>query len=391
MKHVNPRAIAAVMVLAIVAVSALPAGAQETKWEKQTDFQKRLKPARLPMVEADHSGTPLPADPEVLADRLAIINHVTAYSFLIDEDRWDQWFALFSDDILFETTVPGFGTVRCTGKAAFRKFVDVRFRGPGSEKYAIVKRHTMGNIHVARQTPKTAEVRTYLLISLAMPDGNFKPFTSGTYNATLEKRDGEWTITRWYIEVDAMAPPSEVPEYPGIEFIPDVRAETSAQAATTAATPEVETISRFKYLYRFGNFYVGGQPPLEELQWLKEQGVTTIVNLRTEEELRGYAEEAYDEKAVAGKLGFIYRALPVNGIQGYTPENLQKFIGLIDPRAQTLIQCRTAHRATDFFVAYLIRTGDYSVMEALDIGQEMKMVLPLAKLLGQDFEIILKD
>ena len=217
MKHVNPRAVAAVMVLAIVALSALPAGAQETKWEKQTDFQKRLKPARLPMVEADYSGTPLPA------------------------------------------------------------------------------------------------------------------------------------------------------------------------------TPVVETISRFKCLYRFGNFYVGGQPPLEELQWLKEQGVTTIVNLRTEEELRGYAEEAYDEKAVAEKLGFIYRALPVNGIQGYTPENLQKFIGLIDPSAQTLIQCRTACRATEFFVAYLIRTGDSSVKEALDIGQEMKMVLPLAKLLGQDFEIILKD
>jgi protein tyrosine phosphatase (PTP) superfamily phosphohydrolase (DUF442 family) len=249
----------------------------------------------------------------------------------------------------------------------------------------------MGNVHVASQTTATAEVRTQLSISNAYPDGRFVVFTSGTCNASLEKRNGKWTVTRSYIEVDAMAPPSEVPEYPGIEFNPDVRAETSAQAATTAATPEVETISRFKYLYRFGNFYVGGQPPLEELQWLKERGVTTIVNLRTEEELRGYAEEAYDEKAVAEKLGFIYRALPVNGIQGYTPENLQKFIGLIDPSAQTLIQCRTAYRATDFFVAYLIRTGDYSVKEALDIGQKMKMVLPLAKLLGQDFEIILKD
>ena len=37
---------------------------RSVKWETSTDFQKRLKPARLPMVEADHSGTLLPADPE---------------------------------------------------------------------------------------------------------------------------------------------------------------------------------------------------------------------------------------------------------------------------------------------------------------------------------------
>ncbi|MBW2058791.1 MAG: hypothetical protein JRH07_13530 [Deltaproteobacteria bacterium] len=78
----------AVFVLVLLVVS--PVMAQGKKWEKLTDFQKRLKPARLPMVQADYSGKPLPADPKFLADRLAIINHVTAYSFLIDEGRWEQ-------------------------------------------------------------------------------------------------------------------------------------------------------------------------------------------------------------------------------------------------------------------------------------------------------------
>jgi len=196
----------------------LPAG-----WETPTDFQNRLQPKRLPMVEADYSGVPLPADPQVLADRLAIINHVTAYSFLIDEGRWDQWFDLFSDDILFETTVPGFGTIKAKGKEAFRKFVDIRFRGPGSETNATAHRHTMGNVHIASQTDTTAQVRTYLLISNAHPDGKFYVFTSGTYNATLKKRNGRWTITRWYIEVDATAPKSTIPDIPGLEFIPDDR------------------------------------------------------------------------------------------------------------------------------------------------------------------------
>ncbi len=199
--------------------------AQETKWEKPTDFQKRLKPERLNMVQADNSGQPLPADPKVLADRLAIINHLTAYSFLIDEGRWEEWFALFSDDILFETTAPCFGTIKVKGKKAFRKFVNVRFRGPGSEKNATAYRHTMGNVHVASQSDTTAEVRTYLLISNAHPDGKFYVFTSGTYNASLRKRNGRWTITRWYIETDAAVPKSEIPEIPGIEYFPDNRQE----------------------------------------------------------------------------------------------------------------------------------------------------------------------
>ena len=210
-------------ILALLTASCLVTPALAANWAAQTDFQKRIAPTRLPMMQADNSGTPLPTDPAFLADRLAIINHVTAYSYLIDEERWDEWFALFSDDILFETTVPCFGTVKTKGIKAFRKFVDVRFRGPGSEKNTAVKRHTMGNVHVASQTATTAEVRTYLLISLARPDGRFVVFTSGTYNASLEKRKGKWTITRWYIEVDAAAPKSDIPKYPGIEFIADER------------------------------------------------------------------------------------------------------------------------------------------------------------------------
>ncbi len=195
------------------------------KWAAPTEFQKRIQPRRLPMMEADSSGIPPKADLQVLADRLAILNHVAAYSYLIDEGRWEQWFALFSEDLVFETTVPCFGTIRTRGKEAFRTFVDLRFRGPGSETNTTVRRHTMGNIHVAEQTDTTAEVRTYVLIANAPAEGGFGVFTSGTYNASLEKRDGRWTITRWYIEVDAPVPKSTIPDIPGIEFIPDDRPE----------------------------------------------------------------------------------------------------------------------------------------------------------------------
>jgi translation elongation factor EF-Ts len=84
------------------------------QWETPTDFQNRLLPKRLPMMQADNSGKPLTSW-EAVADRQAIVNQVTAYSFLIDEGRWDEWYALFSEDILFETTAPCFGTFSVKG------------------------------------------------------------------------------------------------------------------------------------------------------------------------------------------------------------------------------------------------------------------------------------
>jgi hypothetical protein len=56
------------------------------------------------MEKADTSGK-ANTDPQFMADRQAIINTVTAYAYLIDEGRWDDWYALFSDDIDFSTTV----------------------------------------------------------------------------------------------------------------------------------------------------------------------------------------------------------------------------------------------------------------------------------------------
>jgi len=195
------------------------------KYATPTDFQKRLKPERLPMMEADYSGVPPKVDLQYLADRLAIINHIAAYSYLIDEGRWEQWYALFSDDLLLETTAPCFGTIRIKGKEAFRTFVEMRFKPSERSQPLPVRRHIMGNIHVAEQTDTKAHARTYVLISIASGKGMFEVLTSGTYNATLEKRNGKWNITRWYIEIDGRVPKSPIPDIPGIEFIADDRPE----------------------------------------------------------------------------------------------------------------------------------------------------------------------
>jgi 3-phenylpropionate/cinnamic acid dioxygenase small subunit len=112
---------------------------------------------------ADNSGK-LNTDPMFMADRQAIINHVMAYAFLIDESRWDEWFALFSDDIVFENTTTELGTVILKGMKAFKDLVNTPYIISGKTSKS-VRRHTQGNVHVAAQTATTAKVRTYMLIS----------------------------------------------------------------------------------------------------------------------------------------------------------------------------------------------------------------------------------
>ena len=184
----------------------------------------------FPNVRAPHLPTPNAADTgevnkdiQFIADRQAIINHVTAYSYLIDEGRWDEWYALFANDFEFVNTTPELGTVTVKGMEAFKALVNERYIIPGKTSRA-VRRHTMGNVNVINQTANTATVRTYMLISNVPDSDKLLTLTTGTYNANLEKRNGKWTITRWYIEADAPLAPSQLPEgfLPGVvTYVPD--------------------------------------------------------------------------------------------------------------------------------------------------------------------------
>jgi hypothetical protein len=164
-------------------------------------------PRRLRMEAADGSGK-VNTDIQYIADRQAIVNTITAYSYFFDEGRWDEFFALFSEDVVFENTTPEIGTVISHGKKVFRELFGERY----GKTSTAVRRHTQGNVHVAEQTATTAKARTYMLISTVPAADKLQVLTTGTYNADLEKRKGQWLITRWYIEVDAPLAASSLPE-----------------------------------------------------------------------------------------------------------------------------------------------------------------------------------
>lgn len=155
-------------------------------------------------------------------------------------------------------------------------------------------------------------------------------------------------------------------------------------------TGKVEVIKDFKNLYRYQNFFLSGQPTLEALQWFKSQGVTKIINLRSETENKGYSEYAYNEEINAQELGFEYHALPVDGTKDYTPEKLEVFLSLINKNEKTVIHCASAGRVTHFFMAYLIKNKGYSINEAVEIGKSLKFSLPLEKLLETEISMEIK-
>jgi protein tyrosine phosphatase (PTP) superfamily phosphohydrolase (DUF442 family) len=152
-------------------------------------------------------------------------------------------------------------------------------------------------------------------------------------------------------------------------------------------TENVEAIRDFKNLFRYQNYYLSAQPTLEALQWLKSQGVTKVINLRTEKENSDYSEYAYDEKACTQKLGFGYYSIPVDGSKDYTPEKLVAFLSVINNDEKILIHCLSGSRATNFFMAYLIRSKNYSVNKAAKIGRSINFQFPLEKLLGAEIKM----
>jgi hypothetical protein len=186
-----------------------------------TPHENAPGPRRLHMEVADGSGK-VNTDIQYIADRQAIVNTITAYSYFFDEGRWEEFFALFSEDVVFETTAPEIGTIITHGKKVFQEIFSERY-GKAS---TAVRRHTQGNVHVAEQTATTAKVRTYMLISTVPAADKLQVLTTGTYNAELEKRKCQWVITRWYIEVDAPLAASSLPEglsKEEFQWIPDPR------------------------------------------------------------------------------------------------------------------------------------------------------------------------
>ncbi len=106
------------------------------------------------------------------------------------------------------------------------------------------------------------------------------------------------------------------------------------------------------------DMFVTGQPTERALRELREQGVTTVVNLRTPEEMTRNVK--FDEAALVASLGMQYVYLPVRGNDQYpySPATLAKFAAAVsNAKGKVLLHCTVAWRASHLWAAYLIDRG----------------------------------
>ena len=105
------------------------------------------------------------------------------------------------------------------------------------------------------------------------------------------------------------------------------------------------------------DLFIAGQPTERALRELKAQGVTTVINLRSPEEM---ARIGFDEPKLIAELGMKYVYIPMRGNDAlpYTPDGLQKFTeAMKSADGKVLLHCTIAWRASHRWGAYLIQQG----------------------------------
>lgn len=106
------------------------------------------------------------------------------------------------------------------------------------------------------------------------------------------------------------------------------------------------------------DMFIGGQPTPRALKALKDQGVTTVINLRMPQEMERIG---FDEKKLIEELGMKYVYIPMRGGTGemaYSPQTLAKFSeAMMQAEGKVLLHCTVAWRASHIWAAYLIQRG----------------------------------
>jgi uncharacterized protein (TIGR01244 family) len=117
--------------------------------------------------------------------------------------------------------------------------------------------------------------------------------------------------------------------------------------------------------------FIGGQPTERALRELRDQGVTTVVNLRSPPEMK---RVPFDEAALLKELGMEYVYLPMRGTPDlpYSPAAVKAFAAAMSSaKGKVLLHCTIAWRASHLWAAYLIQYRNVPVATAL---QQTRMI-----------------
>jgi len=124
--------------------------------------------------------------------------------------------------------------------------------------------------------------------------------------------------------------------------------------------------------YLTDNLILTGQPLSEQaMQRLSAEGVSTIINLRTPEEMADTTSTPINEAMLSDQLGIRYIELPSGGPEyPFSQETVRQFAQAYSKtEGHVLLHCNSGRRATHLWIAYLVAYRNMDINEAVLLGQ----------------------
>ena len=152
---------------------------------------------------------------------------------------------------------------------------------------------------------------------------------------------------------------------------------TTGRITQLPAPVPIDTTGRFQAAaVRVGDdFFIAGQPTELALREMKAKGVTTVVNLRSPQEMQ--TQVKFDEPAVVKQLGMKYVYLPMRGTTElpYSPDAVSKLAAAVaGADGKVLLHCTIAWRASHLWAAYLIKERGVDVETALTNARAINLM-----------------
>ncbi len=135
------------------------------------------------------------------------------------------------------------------------------------------------------------------------------------------------------------------------------------------------------YLRVNEDFCTAGQPTIEELTALKDDGNVAVLNLRTPGE-----HDAAAEQAAVEALGMKYFNIPVEGANPQDSD-AEQFLALTDDAGNRpmFIHCGSANRVGAFWMIRRVLRDDWNVADAETEAREIGMRAPALREFAVNF------
>ena len=132
------------------------------------------------------------------------------------------------------------------------------------------------------------------------------------------------------------------------------------------------------------NIWIGPQPTEQDFSEFAAEEIGVVINTRTAAEME---QLEFNEVEQAAEFNMTYDLLEIGENHAYSPAKLTAFNDLMTVNAgkQMVLHCRSGHRASQLYAAWLIKYQGQSTAEALKAIQsdETELNDSIKALLGQ--------